>query len=208
MLGFCLFFSPSFRSKRSSAALVCLTCAFWLHVAAAQNAGESSNSATPANSPASKPTFSATVKVVNLLATVRNKRGEIISNLSKEDLSLEEDGRLQTIKYFTETDLPLKLGLLVDTSISTLGALPEERTASGIFLDQVVRAETDSAFVVHFDRQVELLQDLTSSKQKLASAMDQIEPTQCSVDGNSGSLGGYPGDGKGGHHHHVGCTLL
>jgi len=59
-------------------------------------------------------TFSSDVKVVNVLATVRNKQGEIVKNLTKDDFVLEEDGRPQTIRYFSqETDLPLTLGLLV-----------------------------------------------------------------------------------------------
>jgi VWFA-related protein len=150
------------------------------------------------------------VKVVSLLATVRDKHGQIINNLSKDDFSLEEDGHLQSIKYFArDTDLPLKMGLLVDTSMSTLKALPDERSASSTFLDQVVREEKDSAFVIHFDRQVELLQDLTSSKPKLASATEQIEPSQRSDEASSGgSPSGFPGAGRGGHHHFGGGGTL
>ena len=195
--------------KWLSAGSVWLISAALLSAGFAEDSRDNKNSPS-ANSEPSVPTFSAKVKVVNLLATVRDKHGQIINNLSKDDFSLEEDGRPQTIKYFTrEADLPLKLGLLVDTSMSTLKALPDERNASGAFLDQVVRADKDSAFVIHFDREVELLQDLTSSKQKLASAMEQIEPTQRTDDGNSGSPGGgYPGGGRGGHHHFGGGGTL
>src|SRR5437763_483244 len=197
-----------------SAALVCLILVTLLSLSFAQNGSDSTDSSASANSKPSRPTFSATVKVVNLLATVRNKHGQIINSLSKDDLSLEEDGRPQTIKYFTrETDLPLKLGLLVDTSMSVMAALPDERSASGTFLNQVVRDDKDSAFVIHFDREVELLQDLTSSKEKLASAMEQIEPTQRTDDSTSGgSRSGYPGSGspggRGGHHHFGGGGTL
>jgi len=63
------------------------------------------------------PVFSADVKVVNVLATVRNKTGSLAGNLNQDDFSLSEDGRPQTIRYFArESDLPLTLGLLVDTS--------------------------------------------------------------------------------------------
>src|ERR1035437_8433315 len=63
-----------------------------------------------------QPTFSTDVKVVNILATVREKKGPIVRNLTKDDFTLEEDGRPQSIRYFSrETDLPLTLGLLVDT---------------------------------------------------------------------------------------------
>src|SRR6266481_506193 len=127
--------APTCR-KWLSAGLVWLVSAALLTVGFAEDSPGSRSSSV--NSEPSKPTFSATVKVVNLFATVRDKHGQIISNLSKDDFSLEEDGRPQTIKYFTrETDLPLKLGLLVDTSMSTLSALPDERNASGTFLSKV-----------------------------------------------------------------------
>jgi|SRR5215813_700887 len=185
--------------------LCCIVSTFWLSACFGEDHRDTGKS-TP-RSDTSRPTFSATVKVVNLFATVRDKHGQIISNLSKDDFSLEEDGRPQTIKYFTrETDLPLKMGLLVDTSRSTLSALPDERNASTTFLNSIVREDKDSVFVIHFDREVELLQDLTSSKEKLASAIDEIEPTR---DRDQGSSGGWPGgSGRGGHHHFGGGTLL
>ncbi len=111
------------------------------------------------------PTISVDVKVVNVFATVRNKHGEIIRNLRKDDFLLEEDDRPQTIRYFTrESDLPLTLGLLIDTSMSQSRVLDQERAASSTFLDEVLQPNKDMAFVIHFDRQVELLQDLTSSR--------------------------------------------
>jgi hypothetical protein len=74
--------------------------------------------------------------------------------LGKDDFVLEEDRRPQTITYFTrDTDLPLTLGLLVDTSESQRRVLDQERTASHNFLDDMLR-ENDQAFVIHFDREV------------------------------------------------------
>lgn len=120
-------------------------------------------------------TFSVEVKVVNVLATVRNKKGEIIRNLNKDDFTLEEEGRRQTIRYFSqETGLPLTLGLLVDTSGSQRRVLGQERSASYRFLERVLRQDKDLAFVIHFDREVELLQDLTSSRKQLESALAQV----------------------------------
>ena len=137
------------------------------------------------------PSFSTDVKVVNVLATVRNKQGHIVNNLTRDDFDLEEDGRPQAIRYFSrETDLPLTLGLLVDTSMSQRRVLGQERSASYRFLDQVLR-EKDMAFVIHFDREVELLQDLTSSRKQLQSALDQLETPQPRQQGG----GGYPGGG-------------
>lgn len=121
-------------------------------------------------------TFSSDVNVVNVLATVRNKKGEVVHDLTKDDFILEEDGRPQAIRYFThDTDLPLTLGLLIDTSGSMRGNLHEERTASHAFFGQVLRENTDSAFLIHFDHEVELLQDLTSSRAKLEEALDKMD---------------------------------
>jgi len=119
--------------------------------------------------------FSAGVQVVNLFATVHDAQGRVIHNLTQDDFTLEEDGRPQTIGYFSqESGLPLTLGLLIDTSISQKRLLPEERTASYRFLTQVLRSEEDRAFVIHFDRDVELLSDLTSSHQRLSDALAQL----------------------------------
>jgi VWFA-related protein len=149
------------------------------------------------------PKISVNVKVVNVLASVRNKHGEIVRNLSKDDFELEEDSRPQTISYFShETDLPLTLGLLVDTSGSQRRVLGQERDASSAFLDQVLRVDKDKAFLIHFDREVELLQDLTSSRQKLQAALSQLEEPQLHRGGQEGggdsgsSPGSSPGSGR------------
>jgi VWFA-related protein len=143
-------------------------------------------------------TFSTDVKVVNVLATVRDKQGKIVQNLTKDDFTLEEDGRPQTIRYFSrETDLPLTLGLLIDTSMSQRRVLGQERTASYRFLDQVLREDKDMAFVIHFDREVELLEDLTSSRKKLESALTSLDTPQPQQRGG-GAGGSYPGSGGGG----------
>ena len=144
-----------------------------------------------------QPTISVNVKVVNVLATVRTKHGEIVRNLTQDDFKLEEDDRPQTIRYFArETDLPLTLGLLVDTSMSQRRVLDQERSASSTFLDQVLRVNKDIAFVIHFDREVELLQDLTSSRQKLQSALGLLQTPQPTREGGSNSPGSYPGSGR------------
>jgi len=88
---------------------------------------------------------------------------------------LLEDGAPQKIGYFSqETDLPLTIGLLVDTSRSQTGVLEEERRASYTFLDQMLREDKDRAFIVHFDKRVETLQGLTSSRSELGSALNQL----------------------------------
>ncbi len=121
-------------------------------------------------------TVAADVNVVTLPVIVRDKHGKIVRDLTKDDFTLQEDGRSQTIRYFSqETNLPLTLGLLVDTSRSQSNALDAERNASRGFLDQMLVQPKDKAFLIHFDHEVELLQDLTSSHEKLQAALDLLK---------------------------------
>lgn len=107
-------------------------------------------------------TFSTAVNVVNVLVTVRDKQGQLVRGLANDDFTLEEDGRTQTIRYFSpQTDQPLALGLLIDVSGSQRTVLAEQRRASQQFFDQVLRKNQDQAFLIRFDRRVELLPDLT-----------------------------------------------
>ncbi len=159
------------------------------------------------------PTFSADVKVVNVLATVRDKHGQIVNSLTKDDFKLEQEGQAQAIRYFArDTDLPLKLGLLVDTSGSQRRLIDQERIASYGFLNELMRVDKDKAFVIHFDYEIELLQDLTSSHEKLEAALDKLGAPQFNnSSGGSSGGGGYPGGGGGqggGHRHSGGGTTL
>jgi VWFA-related protein len=140
------------------------------------------------------------VKTVSVLATVRDKHGKFISSLNKEDFSLQEDGRPQTINYFArETDLPLRLGLLVDTSLSQRKVLEQERTASYNFLDHMLRPDKDLDFVIHFDREVELLQDFTSARPKLQAALQSLQTPQHDSNNGGGSNGGGSSGPNGGY---------
>jgi VWFA-related protein len=127
-----------------------------------------------------EPTFSTDVKVVNLLAIVRTKKGEIVRDLTKDDFSVLENGRRQSIRYFSrESDLPLTIGLLVDTSMSQRRVLEQERTASFHFLDQVLREAQDQVFLMQFDMAVMLRQQLTSSRTKLEEKLAVVDaPTR------------------------------
>ena len=149
------------------------------------------------------------VNAVNLLATVRDKHGALVNNLSKDDFVLTQDAKPQTITYFAkESDLPLTLGLLVDTSLSQRRVLDQELSASRSFLDHLLREDKDKAFVIHFDYEVELLQDLTSSRQKLETAIDQIHSPQFSQTSTSGGNSGSGSGGHGSHGHGGAGTLL
>jgi VWFA-related protein len=121
------------------------------------------------------PTISTDVNLVTLLATVHDRGGRIVNNLTRDDFVLKEDGAPQKIRYFSrESDLPLTIGILVDTSRSQRGVLAQESMASNTFLGQVLRESKDQAFVAHFDIRVETLQGLTSSRSELASALGQL----------------------------------
>lgn len=143
--------------------------------------------------PPSPPKIAVETKMVTVYATVRDKKGQIVSNLTKDDFAVDEDGRPQTVAYFArENALPLNVGLLVDTSMSQRTVIGDERRASSTFVDHIMREEMkDQAFLIHFDREVELLQDVTPSKKKLESALDLLEtPQREDVSDNSGGNSG------------------
>src|SRR5437660_2936534 len=151
-------------------------------------------------------TIADDVKVVTLPVTVHYKHAKIVRDLTKDDFTLQEDGHQQTSRYFSqETNLPLTLGLLVDTSRSQTNVLDAERNASRSFLDQMLVQEKDKAFLIHFDREVELLQDLTSSREKLQAALDLLKTPsdrERSNDPNDSpdSRSGDSRSGSGSHH--------
>ncbi len=132
------------------------------------------------------PTLKVTTEVVNVYAVVREKKGQLIPNLNKEDFELTEDNVPQEIRYFNrETDTPLTLGLLIDTSPSQGRVLGAEKQEAKAFIRQVLRPK-DLAFVIHFDLEVELLQDFTSDPRLLARAIDETVI-------NGGARGVLPG---------------
>lgn len=166
------------------------------------------------------PEFKTAVNIVNVLATVRDRDGRIVNNLSKDDFILEEDGKPQQItNFFRQTDLPLTIGLLVDTSVSQRRLVSTEKAAALQFFDHVLRPERDLAFLIQFDSEVLMLQDLTSSKVQLDDALDQLDtpghhrasgfasrrgfvlnatPDRGPWPGNAQFPGGWPGGGRGG----------
>ena len=147
------------------------------------------------------PTISVDVKLVSMLATVRDKHGLLVRNLTKDDFVVEQDGHPQTITYFAQdSNLPLTLGLLVDTSMSQRRVLDQERTASHAFLDHALREDKDKAFVIQFNYEVVLIQDLTSSRQKLEASLEQLGAPEFAQTGggDDSSSGGRGMHGRGG----------
>jgi len=153
------------------------------------------------------PTISLNASLVNLPVIVRDKKGAVVQSLTKADFTLSVDGHAQTIRYFDhDQNLPLTLGLLVDTSQSQRGVLNEEQDASSSFLDGMLLAPADRAadraFIVQFAQEVELLQDLTSSRAKLQAAIKQIGTESPTSHSSSDD------DSSGGSSHHGGGTTL
>jgi len=137
-------------------------------------------------------TLKVNVNVVQLFFNVKDKRGALIPSLTKNDFQIFEDGKPQTIKYFAaESNLPLTLGILIDSSGSQARVLDMEKQVGGDFLSQILR-EKDLAFVIDFDVNVELLQDFTSSVRLLKTALNSA---RINTAGGSGT--GIPGLGGG-----------
>jgi VWFA-related protein len=115
------------------------------------------------------------VDLVSVLASVRDKHGAFINNLTKDDFQIFEDGKLQTVKYFSkETDLPLTIGMLVDVSASQQNLIEIEKNAASVFFSQVIKKK-DQAFLISFGSESELLQDLTNSTKLLQRGLDGLK---------------------------------
>ena len=112
---------------------------------------------------------------VNVLASVRDKQGRIVADLTQDDFLLTERGAPQTIGYFSYArELPLTLGWLIDTSLSQRSVLENEKITSYRFAARVLREDRDRVFVIHFDQDAELLQDFTASRAALEKAMGAV----------------------------------
>jgi Ca-activated chloride channel family protein len=116
--------------------------------------------------------FSTGIKIVSLLVTVRDKSGKFVNDLAQDDFVVEEDGRPQTISYYSrQDDLPLTLGLMVDISGSQTEVLGDELAASDVFFNQVLREGVDQAFLVSFATRAWLMQNVTVSRAKLEEGL-------------------------------------
>jgi VWFA-related protein len=142
----------------------------------------------PVFASASNPDSKGPSTLVTVFATVRDKKGNIVTDLTANDFVLTEDGKPQSLQYFSKAaSQPLTLGLVVDTERSQMQGMDQERSASGAFFEQMVRADQDKAFVLHFDHEVELLQDLTASQDKLEQALQNLQTSQSSQSQSAGS---------------------
>jgi VWFA-related protein len=135
-------------------------------------------------------TFKARTNVVSLFFNVKDKHGALIPNLTKDDFDIAEDSKPQTIKYFTaESNLPLTLGILIDSSGSQLNVLDMEKEVGGAFLRQIL-TDKDEAFVIDFNVDASLMQDFTRDVHRLQNALNKVKI-------NTGVTSIMPGAGGG-----------
>ncbi len=134
-----------------------------------------SSGAAPAQS---RTSLSAKAPLIKLPVVVRDKKDKLVAGLTKDDFTLTEDGHPETIQSFSPAAaLPLTLTIALDTAGSMRDAIEIERTSSRGFLDEVVARPEDKAAVLHFDREVELLKDLTPAKAELDASLNQLGPS-------------------------------
>ena len=151
-------------------------CAVSSFLVAQQPAAQQPSSADQKSEDSQQPTetLKVNVNVVQLFFNVKDKHGALIPNLTKDDFEIFEDSQKQTVKYFTpETNLPLTLGILIDSSGSQLRVLDMEKEVGGAFLKQIL-TDKDLAFVLDFNVDASLVQDYTRDVQRLQKALNSV----------------------------------
>lgn len=142
---------------------------------AAPSSSPTANAPQEAQAPLPKgeaPKIVSTTGLVRLVATVTDRRHNLITDLDKKDFTIKEDGAPQEIqRFFRETDLPLRIGLLLDTSNSIRQRLEFEQDAASDFLNSVIRRSKDMAFLMTFDNEPDVIQDFTGDLALLMSAI-------------------------------------
>jgi VWFA-related protein len=133
------------------------------------------NAQKPEEDQAPTETLKVSVNVVGLFFNVKDKHGTLMPNLTKDDFAVLEDGKQQTIKYFgAETNLPLTLGILIDSSGSQRNVLDMEKEVGGAFLRQIL-TDKDEAYVIDFNVDASLVQDYTRDIHRLQAAMNKVK---------------------------------
>jgi VWFA-related protein len=214
-------------------------------LAASQQQGTAPSQPVPQPPLSQGPPITSDTKMVTMLAAVRDKHGNFVRDLKKQDFTVTQDAHPQTITYFAQDpNIALTVGLLVDTSMSQRRVLDQERGASGEFLDKMFDAQDaaatvatktasaatdspsstaksgspaaaplprDQAFIVRFDFEVELEQDITANREKLENALRRMDTPEFSRGSGSdpddpNNQGGQNGQGgqqgnhrRGGH---------
>src|SRR5689334_9523869 len=118
--------------------------------------------ASPPQAPQQSQTIRREVNLVDVLFTVLNRRNKLVPDLDKGDFKILDDGNPQDIRYFSrQTDLPLRIGMLLDTSNSIRDRIKFEQDAANNFLFSVLRRGKDEAFVMTFDDEPQTIQAFT-----------------------------------------------
>jgi Ca-activated chloride channel homolog len=157
--------------------LVVTLCVFALLLSGQSNeqANNNEKSAPPDSNEKSRITLD--VSRVNMLYTVSDKKGRFVTDLTKEDFEVFESKKPQTIiEFAAESDLPLRLAILVDTSNSVRDRFHFQQEAATAFIDGTVRPEHDKAMIVSFDTATELVADLTDNIGELEKAVEHLRP--------------------------------
>jgi VWFA-related protein len=137
-------------------------------------------------------TLKVNVNVVQLFFNVKDKHGALIPNLTKDEFEIAEDGKPQTVKYFNaESNLPLTLGILIDSSGSQLRVLDMEKEVGGAFLKQIL-TDKDLAYVMDFNVDAELVQDYTRDVHRLQAALNKVKINTGFTTGPIPGAGGGP----------------
>ena len=147
---------------------------------------------TPEDDQGPAGTVKVNVNVVGLFFNVKDKHGALIPNLTKNDFDVFEDGKPQTIKYFAaESNLPLTLGILIDSSGSQLQVLDMEKEVGGAFLRQIL-TDKDEAYVIDFNVDASLVQDYTRDVHRLQAALNKVKINTGFTTGPIPGAGGGP----------------
>jgi VWFA-related protein len=137
-------------------------------------------------------TVKVNVNVVGLFFNVKDKHGALIPNLTKNDFQVLEDGTPQSIKYFAaDSNLPLTLGILIDSSGSQRNVLDMEKQVGGAFLHQIL-TDKDEAYVIDFNVDAELVQDYTRDVHRLQAALNKVKINTGYTTGPLPGAGGGP----------------
>jgi VWFA-related protein len=141
--------------------------------------GQEAKPSTPpgtVQTPTNPTVIKVPVYLVDVPLTVTDKKGRLVIMMTKDDFNLFEDGKPQAIQYFSrETDLAMRIGLLIDTSNSIRDRLRFEQQAATDFLSDTIRRGKDAAFVVGFDVEPQLVQDYTDNVEKLANSIRSLQ---------------------------------
>lgn len=152
-------------------------CAFALLLPGQSKEQAKSNPTSAPSASGDNTRITLDVSRVNMLFTVSDKRGRFVTDLTKDDFEVFESKKPQTIiEFAAESDLPLRLAILIDTSNSIRDRFHFQQEAATAFIDSTVRPQHDKAMIVSFDTSAELVSDLTDDIGELEKGIENLRP--------------------------------